>query len=58
MALGAPNLTPLAALWYLKPAGNVMADHQGKPKAETRVKIEEMQWDFYEIFPKLVVPIV
>ena len=51
-------ITFLAALWYLKPTGNTMADHQGKPKAETGVKIEEMQWDFFEIFPKLVVPIV
>ena len=51
-------ITFLAALWYLKPAGSILANHQEKPKAETQAKAEEMEWDFYEIFPKLVVPIV
>ena len=48
----------LAALWYMKPAGDHLATDVGKPKAEPKGKVEEMQWDFYEIFPKLVVPIV
>ena len=51
-------ITFLAALWYLKPAGNVRETDEGTPKAEPQAKIEEMQWDFYEIFPKSVVPIV
>ena len=51
-------ITFRAALWYLKPAGNILTTHEEKPKAETQAKAEEMQWDFFEIFPKLVVPIV
>ena len=51
-------ITFLAALWYLKPSGDILATNEGKPKAEPRGNAEEMKWDFYEIFPKLVVPIV
>ena len=29
-----------------------------KPKAEPQAKDDGMQWDFYEIFPKSVVPVV
>ncbi len=51
-------ITFLAALWYLKPAGDIPPSDAGKPRAEPQTKVEEMQWDFYEIFPKSVVPIV
>ena len=51
-------ITFLAALWYLKPVGVVPPMVAGKPKAEPQAKIQEMQWDFFEIFPKSVVPIV
>jgi hypothetical protein len=51
-------ITFLAALWYLKPAGEILPTDMGKPRAEPQAKVEEMQWDFYEIFPRSVVPIV
>jgi len=51
-------LTFLATLGYLKPTGDILEPDQGRPKAEPQASVEEMQWDFYEIFPKLVVPIV
>lgn len=51
-------ITFLAALWYLKPAGDILPADGGKPRAEPQAKVEEMQWDFYEIFPKSVVPVV
>ena len=31
---------------------------QNIPKPDTTTKVEEMQWDFYEIFPKSEVPII
>ncbi len=51
-------ITFLAALWYLKPAGDMQSMDAGKPRAEPQAKVQEMQWDFFEIFPKSVVPIV
>ena len=33
-------ITFLAALWYLKPAGNILTTHEEKPKAETQAKAE------------------
>jgi cell division protein FtsN len=51
-------ITFLAVLWYLKPAGDILTTDEEKPKAEPQAKAEEMQWDFYEIFPRLIVPIV
>ena len=56
--LGGAFITFLAALWYMKPAGDILDTDEGKPNAEPQAKAEEMQWDFYEIFPKLIVPIV
>lgn len=56
--LGGAFITFLAALWYLKPADNMLVTGGGKPKAESLGKAEEMQWTFYEIFPKSVVPVV
>ena len=56
--LGGAFITFLATLGYLKPAGEILETDEGRPKAEPQARIEEMQWDFYEIFPKLVVPIV
>ena len=50
-------ITFLAMLWFFvdpKQASSAAT----KPIPETESKIEEMQWDFYEIFPKSVVPIV
>lgn len=47
----------LAALWFLVPTEHP-AIESAKPVAEPEQKTEEMQWDFFEIFPKSVVPIV
>ena len=56
--LGGAFITFLATLGYLKPPGEILATDEVRPKAEPQASVEEMQWDFYEIFPKLVVPIV
>ena len=56
--LGGAFITFLATLWYLKPAGDTLEPDEWSPKAETQASVEEMEWGFYEIFPKLVVPIV
>ena len=61
--LGGAFITFLAALWYLKPAGDILVTtggtlDRGTPKAESPAKAEEMHWTFYEIFPKSVVPVV
>ena len=51
-------ITFLIALFYLKPSGGILATDGGKPKAEPLANDDRMQWDFYEIFPKSVVPVV
>jgi hypothetical protein len=51
-------IAALAFFWYSQSAGDIPTVDGGQPKAELKAKIDEMQWDFYEIFPKLVVPIV
>ena len=56
--LGGALITFLATLEYLKPAGDILATDEERPKAEPHASVEEMQWDFYEIFPKLVVPVI
>jgi hypothetical protein len=56
--LGGAFITFLATLGYLKPTGEILATDEERPKAEPQASVEEMEWDFYEIFPKLVVPIV
>ena len=48
----------MAALWYQKPAPPVPVSDGGKPKAEPQSKVEEIQWDFWEMFPNSVVPVV
>jgi cell division protein FtsN len=50
----------LAALWFLVPVTTTTSPVAETPRPETQAKTqtEEMQWDFYEIFPKSVVPIV
>ena len=49
-------LTFLGALRFFIPATEV--ETAAKPVAEPENPVEEMQWDFYEIFPKSVVPVV
>ena len=56
--LGGAFITFLATLGYLKPTLDILETDEGRPKAEPPASVEEMEWDFYEIFPKLVVPIV
>jgi hypothetical protein len=56
--LGGAFITFLATLGYLKPPGEILATDEVRPKAEPQASVEEMQWNFYEIFPKLDVPIV
>ena len=51
-------ITFLIALFYLKPSGGILASDGGKPTAEPQAEDDGMQWDFYEIFPKSVVPVV
>ena len=51
-------LTFLAMLWYFIPAGIEPGQALVKPVPEPNQAVEEMQWDFYEIFPKSVVPVV
>lgn len=49
----------LATLWLLVPGQSqpVTADIP-KPDASADSQVEEMQWDFYEIFPRTEVPVV
>ena len=56
--LGGAFITFLATLGYLKPIGDILATDEERPKAEPQASVEEMQWGFYEIFPRLVVPII
>jgi hypothetical protein len=51
-------ITFLIALGYLKPSEGILATDGGKPMAEPQAIDDGMQWDFYEIFPKSVVPVV
>lgn len=49
----------LASLWLLVPPGsNPTTADIPKPGTTETIKAEEMQWDFYEIFPKTEVPVV
>ena len=50
-------VTFLVALWLLVPNADEPPQQTG-PIAEPEIQAEEMQWDFYEIFPKSVVPVV
>ena len=52
-------LTSLAALWYFVPTKTVEPSQDEEvPVAEPQTQAEEMQWDFYEISPRSVVPVV
>ena len=52
-------VTALLALWFFVPQGAVEKTTQSEqPVPETEAQAEEMQWDFYEIFPRSVVPVV
>jgi cell division protein FtsN len=42
----------------MKPIGDILATDEERHKAEPQASVEEMQWGFYDIFPRLVVPIV
>ncbi len=48
----------LTALWFLVPVDESTIAAKPTPNAEPNTSVEEMQWDFYEIFPKSVVPVV
>lgn len=50
-------LTFLGALWVLSPVDAGRQAGSERPQAEPKAKADEMQWDFYEIFPKSVVPV-
>lgn len=47
----------LTALWLLVPRAEVGPDLVAKPVPGDKAPAEEMQWDFYEIFPRSVVPV-
>ena len=51
-------LSFLAALWVLSPATEQPAETTETPTAEPDARVDEMKWDFYEIFPKSEVPVV
>lgn len=51
-------VTTLIALWYLNPSPEPPTASAGQPTAAPKAKADEMQWDFYEIFPRSVVPVV
>lgn len=49
----------LASLWLFVPADSRPTTVDiPKPTVPKDLKVEEMQWDFYEIFPKTEVPVV
>lgn len=48
----------LLAIGFLIPTDEPKLADRPSPSAEPEARAEEMQWDFYEIFPKSVVPIV
>ena len=48
----------LGALWYFIPVTEPVTAKADRPVAQPEIKAEEMQWDFYEIFPRSVVPVV
>ncbi len=48
----------LGALWYFIPVTDPAPANADHPLAEPEVIANEMQWDFYEIFPRSVVPVV
>jgi hypothetical protein len=56
--LGGAFITFLATLGHLKLTGDSLETDKEGPKAEPQTSVQEMTWDFYEIFPKLVVPVV
>ena len=56
--LGGAFITFLVTLGYLRPTGDILTIDQARPNTEPQASVKEMQWDFYEIFPKLVVPII
>ena len=50
----------LGALWYFIPIKSTPPIKEVRPLAQPKedTDTDEMQWDFYEIFPKSVVPVV
>ena len=51
-------ITFLFGLYYLKPSEVIAMTDSEKPRADPQVTDDGMQWDFYEIFPKSVVPVI
>ena len=48
----------LGALWYFIPVTDITSTKADLSPAKPEIKADEMQWDFYEIFPRSVVPVV
>ena len=48
----------LGALWYFIPIKSTSPIKEDHPLALPEADTDEMQWDFYEIFPRSVVPVV
>jgi len=51
-------ITFLIALYYLKPSEGILATDGGKPRDEPQANDNGMKWEFYDIFPNSVVPVV
>jgi cell division protein FtsN len=51
-------MTFLISLWYFVPGPAPSTAIEQRPVAEPEAKVEEMKWDFYEIFPRSSVPVV
>ena len=51
-------VTFLASIWYFAPADPAIRRAEPTPLTPPPVQTEEIQWGFYEIFPKAVVPVV
>ena len=48
----------LGALWLMQSPATTVAGTTEAPVAQPEATSDEMQWDFYEIFPRSVVPVV
>ncbi len=51
-------LTFLLMLWIFVPTAELETEASTKPVPEPNPAADEMEWEFYEIFPKSVVPVV
>lgn len=51
-------LTFLVSLWLLVPKPEVTETSVNRPTAQPEARADEMQWEFWEIFPRSEVPVV